>query len=305
MKKMVCMWAVAAVGLAVVTGCAFNPESMPVMDRDSAVYVDQDAPKTLNQAEKRAKVAVVVSPGGYPAYAQVCDAMNSTLSADLSKFAFFEVVDRSSAAALLKEQLATTDDPFATGGLKQVEADFLVVVRLTSLSLSQGNTRLDAQFDFKWISQASQKVIMTKAVAKNSAFGANLATQDAVIQELNRMAGAASEEFAQAITIKYMPPARVLQTRGNCEAARISLGSNYGLRVGYNVRFYEFVDNSALGGKKRDFNDIGRGVVKQVERDSAWVQVADHEKVHVRKGVYVRVLEGKSTGILGDVDIGL
>ena len=108
---------------------------------------------------------------------------------------------------------------------------------------------------------------------------------------LIRAAELAAAEFAQAISSKYAPPARVLQTRGNGEAARINIGRDYGLAEGMEVEFYEIVDNSALGGDKRDASMVALGTVKRVEEKAAWVKVSDFEKVNVRKGVYVRVLE--------------
>ena len=55
--------------------------------------------------------------------------------------------------------------------------------------------------------------------------------------------------------------------------------------------FYEIVDNSDVGGEKRDMNDIGTGEVKRVEAKTSWVAVDNFEQSNVRKGVYVRVLE--------------
>ena len=78
---------------------------------------------------------------------------------------------------------------------------------------------------------------------------------------------------------------------GNGAAARISIGKNYGIGEGTKVCFYEIIDNSDVGGEKRDMNDIGTGEVKRVEEKSAWVAVDNAEQSNVRKGVYVRVLE--------------
>ena len=114
---------------------------------------------------------------------------------------------------------------------------------------------------------------------------------------LRKMAEDAAKQFAHAITLKYMPPVRVTETRGNGAAARIFMGKNYGLEQGNMVCFYEIVDNSALGGKKRDFCDLARGTVEIVEADSAWIKVNDPDKTNVRKGVYVRVLEGQDKDV--------
>ncbi|MBQ9739506.1 MAG: hypothetical protein IJV91_01075, partial [Kiritimatiellae bacterium] len=64
MKKLMVMAGISAI----VAGCAFNPEAMPVGQRDSAVYVDEGAPKTLTTQEEKAKVAVISSVGEYKQY---------------------------------------------------------------------------------------------------------------------------------------------------------------------------------------------------------------------------------------------
>ena len=116
-------------------------------------------------------------------------------------------------------------------------------------------------------------------------------TQADLFVALNRAAEVAAREFCAKIAVKYAPPARVLQTRGNGAVARISIGKNYGVSEGTKVCFFEIIDNSDVGGEKRDQNDIATGTVKRVEAKTAWVEVDNADNVNVRKGVYVRVLE--------------
>lgn len=280
----------ASIGMAAMfAGCAFNPESMPVGQRDSAVYVDEGAPKTLTTKEDRAKVAVISSEGEFKQYKTTADVLDSTLNAKLSGFAFFEIVDRKSQAALIKDALASgaeTDDLPTSG----VEADFVVVAKIASLAVQNNGAGFssDVVFDFKWISKASQKVIMTESIKPPMR---NATSEVDLLNALNRAAGLAAADFCAKIAVKYAPPARVLQTRGNGAAARISIGKNYGVGEGTKVCFYEIIDNSDVGGAKRDMNDIGTGEVKRVEENTAWVAVDNAEQSNVRKGVYVRVLE--------------
>jgi len=305
MKKLMNTAATVVVLGGLVGGCAFAPESMPIGQKDNTVYVDAGAPKSLSKKESRAKVVVVATPGKYKNFAQVAESMDSGLNDNLSKFAFFEMVDRKSGAALLNEKFATADDP-TTVDLKQVEADFMVIARIASLEISQGQPTKHkgkvtpgtfsgkVQFDFRWLSIESQKVIMTKSVGPADLFGGDEAQ---IMSDVSRQAQEAVAEFCRAISSKYTPPARVLMTRGNGEAARISIGTNYGLKEGTQIGFFEIVDNSSVGGDARDRSDIGRGTVKLVDEKSAWVRVHDFEKVNVRKGVYVRVLDEEQKGI--------
>jgi hypothetical protein len=274
---------------AMLAGCAFNPEAMPVGQRDSAVYIDEGAPKTLTTKENRAKVAVISSEGEYKKFKTTADVLDSTLSSKLAAFAFFEIADRKSQAALIKDALASGAevDDLPTSG---VEANFVVVAKIASLAVQNNGAGFssDVVFDFKWISKASQKVIMTESIKPPM----RSATSEVdLVNALNRAAGLAAADFCAKIAVKYAPPARVLQTRGNGAAARISIGKNYGVGEGTKVCFYEIIDNSDVGGAKRDMNDIGTGEVKRVEENSAWVSVDNAEQSNVRKGVYVRVLE--------------
>ena len=284
--------------VAMFAGCAFNPESMPV---DAAVYVDEGAPKTLDTKEEKAKVAVITSVGEFKDYKQVGESLDSSLNAKLSGFSFFEVVDRKSQAALIKDAVASgagMDDIDLSGE----EADFVVVARMASLVARPLTTRngtlytLEVVFDFKWIGKATQRVIMTESF-KPSARTANSPAD--VMVSLNDAAESAVKDFCAKIAAKYAPPARVLETRGNGAAARISLGRNYGVSEHTTVCFYEIVDNSDVGGAKRDMRDIATGKVKRVEEKTAWVQVKNPNVTNVRKGVYVRVL-GMSKGSFKD-----
>ena len=285
MKRLI----VAAGVSAMMAGCAFNPEAMPVGQRDSAVYVDEGAPKTLTTKEERAKVAVISSEGEYKQYKTTADVLDSTLNAKLSGFAFFEIVDRKSQAALIKDALASgaDADELPTVG---VEADFVVVAKIASLAVQNNGAGFssDVVFDFKWISKETQKVIMTESIKPPMRAASS---EVDLVNALNRAAGLAAADFCAKIAVKYAPPARVLQTRGNGAAARISIGKNYGVGEGTKVCFYEIIDNSDVGGEKRDMNDIGTGEVKRVEEKTAWVAVDNAEQTNVRKGVYVRVLE--------------
>ena len=293
-----------------VSGCAFDPYTMArVSPRDTTdMYVDAgaDAPRVPGKTEK-AKVAVWVSLGNYAdkkGYKGVADAMDSGINADLSEFAFFEIVDRKSLFAIVDERVLTSDNPFEANTLSQVEADYIVVARLTLMVVNQ--ISLSARFDFKWLNVKSQRVVMTKSVTPDNkyvlgvhnALMQNDDSNPAVVAALSKMAEDAAKQFAHAITLKYMPPVRVTETRGNGAAARISIGKNYGLKQRNTVCFYEIVDNSALGGKKRDFCDLASGTVEIVEADSAWIKVNDPDKTNVRKGVYVRVLEGQDKDVL-------
>lgn len=279
---------------ALLAGCAFQPESMPVGQKDSMVYVDEGAPEKLSKQESKAKVSVITSLGDYKEYKKVGEALDSCLNAKLAGFSFFTVVDRKSMGALIQDAVAAGADS-AELDVSGLEANFVVVARIASLSVRPTTTQYgtsystDVVYDFKWISKATKRVVMTESIKRSSGHA-----QDAV-SALCNAAESAVKEFCAKIAVKYAPPARVLETRGNGAAARISIGSNYGVTDQTSVCFYEIVDNSDVGGEKRDMKDIASGTVKRVEEKTAWVEVKNPETTNVRKGVYVRVLgEDKS-----------
>lgn len=299
MKKIIVVAGIAAI----FAGCAFNPESMPIGQRDTYVYVDAGAPKTLATEESKAKVAVITSMDEYKDYKQVAESLDSSLNAKLAGFSFFQVVDRTSQAALIKDAVATGAN-IADIDLSAEEANFLVVARITSLSMRPLTTKKkgttysgEVVFEFKWINKSTKRVVMTESIKPPVGIASSQAEQTTVLADA---AEAAVKEFCAKIAVKYAPRARVLETRGNGAAARISLGTNYGLTEGTQVCFYEIVDNSDVGGAKRDMKDIATGKVKRVEANTAWVAVDNAKATSVRKGVYVRVL-GMAKGSLLDV----
>ena len=287
MKKLI-VGSLAAVALA---GCAFNPEGMPLGQKDSLVYVDTGAPASLATQESKVKVSVICSAGNYSDYQNVVDTLDSTLNAKLSKFAFFQVVDRKSAEALLKDAVAAGTDAEDLD-VSGEEADFVVTATIASLAVQSTGTTytFDVVYDFKWISTETKRVIMTESIKPTTRAASSMPD---LFAALNRAAELASSEFCAKIAVKYAPPSRVLQTRGNGAAARISIGKNYGVDEGTRVCFYEIIDNSDVGGEARDMNDIATGEVKHAEENTSWVKVDNPEGTNVRKGVYVRVLEKK------------
>ena len=138
MNKLMKLAPIVAFG-ATIVGCAFNPESMPVGQKDSMVYVDKGAPQTLATKESKAKVAVITSVGEYKEYQRTAESLDSSLNAKLSGFSFFEVVDRKSQSALIKDAVASGSDAEDIP-VSGVEADFVVVARIASLTVQSSGT---------------------------------------------------------------------------------------------------------------------------------------------------------------------
>ena len=317
MKKIVSYRAVAAMGVLLAAGCAApRPETMAIMERDSAIYEDKGG-ALQQKKERKDKVAVVVSQGDYKDYGAVAKTIDSQLTEALSAFAFFQVVERSNLGALQQEKMFTGDDSLDDDLV--VPADYMITAKMNSVKVdrqvsqytpSKADIRMarnlgqpDPQpgqrvtctvslsVDFRFYELATKRVIMTKNISKEYS---GLEESD-VMAKLSLAGQECVKGFSQTVGSRFAPPARVLQTRGNCEVARISIGTNYGLVKGVEVEFYEFVDNSAIiAGATRDKNVIGKGRVLEVDKNSAWVEVFDYDKVHVKRGHYVSVSEDQS-----------
>ncbi len=323
MNKVILNGFVPTLGALLLIGCSSpHPEALSVMDRDKAVYEDAGGGALQQKKERKDKVAVVVSQGDYKEYKSVAQSIEAQLAEAISSFAFFEVVERSNLGALQQEKLFTGDDDIND---VVVPADYMITARLNAVKVDrQSQTPTTAavsmarnlvqtapqaggqvvcavslSVDFRFYELATKRVIMTKNINKTY----EGLEESAVMAKLALAGQECVKGFAQTLGSRFAPPARVIQTRGNCEVARISMGMNYGLVKGVEVDFYEIVDNSAIiAGATRDKNVIGKGRVLEVDKNSAWVEVYDFEKVHVKRGHYVSVCEDQSNRMrLGDV----
>ena len=312
-----------AIGVLVVlfiAGCAApRPETLSVMERDKAIYVDE-AGALVQKKERKDKVAVVVSQGDYKEYQEVAKTIDSQLTESLSAFAFFQIVERSNLGTLQQEKLFMGED--LEDGLV-VPADYMITAKMNAVKVDrheeeititpsrkdirrarkmglpdpQPEVRTSISYsvslsvDFRFYELVKKRVILTKNISK--AYSG--LEQSEIMSKLALAAQECVKGFSHTLGSKYAPPARVVQTRGNCEVARISMGTNYGLVKGVEVEFYEFIDNSAIiAGATRDKNVVGKGRVLEVDKNSAWVEVYDYEKVYVKRGHYVAICEDQS-----------
>ena len=306
MKQVVLKRTVSSLGIILLAGCAApRPEALAVMERDSAIYEDKGA--LQQQKETKEKVAVVVSQGNYKEYGEVAKAIDAQLTEALSAFAFFEVAERSNLSAIQQEKLFGGED---LNDDLVVPADYMITAKMNSVKVDQyvpsatetlsssltssaigPRKRVSLSVDFRFYEMATKRVILTKNVTKEYS---GLEQSD-VMSKLALAGQECVKGFAHTVGSRFAPPARVLQTRGNCEVARISIGTNYGLVKGVEVEFYEFIDNSAIiAGATRDKNVVGKGRVLEVDNTSAWVEVFDYDKVHVKRGHYVSIVEDQS-----------
>ena len=97
----------------------------------------------------------------------------------------------------------------------------------------------------------------------------------------------ASKDAARGLLYEFLmdySPFGVTVTRGEGRFAMIDMGSDFGLRVGAKVEFYTI----ATSGDTKLKTPFAEGKVLKVEKDSAWVEVANYRKVGVKINNLVR-----------------
>ena len=287
-----------------ISGCAFNPASMPVEPRDNVLYEDVGAKGPVK--EQKFRLAIYVSQGDYSKTGDIAKSLDSSLTSALADFAFFQIVDRSSAEAVQQERFFSGEDVNAN---MFKSADVIITAKLNGFNAItesetynyytktiQKNYTVSGSVDFRFFSASNpgearlvKNITKTFTSASPSDFPA-LALKAA--QEC-------AKAFAQELGSRYAPPARVLETRGNCQAAQVSFGSNYGAVPGSKVEFFEYVDRSkVLKGQTRVPQVITTGTVRLSEIDTCWVEVDNYETVQIKQGHYVRLCSDQSKGFL-------
>lgn len=110
-------------------------------------------------------------------------------------------------------------------------------------------------------------------------------------------------KFARVVSARYLPPGRVVETRGGGHCAKISIGINNMLvaegkgRPATRVDFFEYVKHP--GSDRREKMIIAHGKVISSEKNDAWIEVdADwisrttHLATYaVKRGHYVKISE--------------
>lgn len=306
-------------------GCgAPNPATLAIEERDKALYVDEGA--EAKQRDEKLPVAVLVSeqnPKG--AIKALVPEIESQLGNVVNNMAFFQLVERSNTDVLMREKalsaLGQNGEPLSQD-ISPFGADYLIIAKVNSSQsdpVVQTETSTDEKgrketsqtshvtvtvsMDFRFYEIATQKILVSKDIAMKSytfsSSGATFTDQASIDKRMARVVKNAVRSFVIELVSRYAPKGRVIETRGDCFVAKINQGFNYGIVPGVKVEFYEIVDNSAIDPDlKRDESIVGRGTVFQASHRFAWVEVEDHEDVHVKKGDYVKLSSDQSKGFM-------
>ncbi len=291
-------FAVVGVSMACLQGCLSpDPATLVVTERDKAVYVDQGAAKQVK--EEKARVAILVSAEDKAKNGSIAQSLDSQLTAVLSPFAFFQMVERSNLGALNQEAVLASLSSDGDANVDIPQADFLITAKLSAVDSEVRfgdhlSFKSDVTVDFRFYELASKKLILARNIPKSFSYnqpGDRVARSADVVKEC-------AKAFGLELGMKYAPPARVLEVRGNGQVARISMGTNYGVVKGGKIDFFEYSDASdVIAGASREPSVVARGTVLESDDKSAWVEVGDFEKVQVKRGHYVRIRSDQSKGL--------
>lgn len=288
----------------VISGCAFAPHTMPVETRDNAMYEDADATGPIK--EKKFRLAIYVSRGDYAKTGDIAKALDSSLTSAFSDFAFFQIVDRSSSEAVQQEKFFAGEDINDVGFQS---ADVIITAKLN------GFNAITESESYNPFTKKTEKLYNVSGSVDFRFFHANKPTETKLAKNITKSYSSASpadfgavalrtaqecaKAFAQELGCRYAPPARVLETRGNCQAAQVSFGSNYGAVPGSKVEIFEYVDHSAvIAGETRVPQVVTTGTVRLSELKTCWVEVDNYETVQVKRGHYVRLASDQSKGFM-------
>jgi hypothetical protein len=112
------------------------------------------------------------------------------------------------------------------------------------------------------------------------------------------------DKSSDSLSNKTTPaPARVVELRGEKgELAKVSLGQKQGVAKGLQLEFFVFADYSdVVAGATREPSTIAYGLATEVEENFSWIQVAEPEKLIVKRGHYVRISAVQPQGFIDKV----
>jgi curli biogenesis system outer membrane secretion channel CsgG len=293
------------------SGCVSpNPAGLALTERDKQVYLDKGAVER-GKGEK-SRVAVIVSQGNYKEAKEAAEALDGTLTGGISGLAFFQLVERSNLGALAQEELLTSLGDGGNSAPDIPAADYLITAKINTFRIDQaaagimplalpqksGNTAeplfdVAVSVDFRFYQIDGKRVILTKNIEKK------YPGQDKT-SAMSKAAVAAQEcakAFVSDLGARYAPPARVLETRGEGQVARVSMGADSGAAKGVKVEFFEYADQSdIIKGAEREPSIVAHGTVIDADTKSAWVEIENYKKAQVKRGHYVKIRFDQSKG---------
>ena len=245
--------------------------------------------------------------------------MEGALAVNFSNLGWFETVDRKNGVSLAAEAMLAGDE----AAVENIPGAQLVLIAQSHVVYvaKQGWKRTayaskargaQVETDFRLIDIATKTPVIAKKFRSLITDTGKGDVRAAITQVVNLNA----KKFSRIVASRFLPPVKVIQTRGDGRYAQIAMGKNYQatpcikswkwwpykyLPLCYvktedvpatSIEFFTIEKDEVAGGKpKFEQSVFARGSVIQAENKKAWVEVENYENANVFKGHNAKVSE--------------
>ena len=293
-------------GIALLTGCVSAPGTYPTVPGADDIALTAATQKALVQAknEQKFKIAIVPEKAKYTNSFVKKYAINKVVGDQIeslcSGLSMFEIIARQELDILSAEESLKDLNSTRNEVKLPKPVDGLLVYSITSCNIDSkyfreyeyvrsGNSTRRIEKRIKkyggyitlkitLINTKNQEKLFTKTVSGKSKWDEGGESAQLITDAVN----VALSDFIKQFAYDFSSAGFVTQTTGNGRWARISLGTNTGLRFHSKVEFLKKDGNGQL-------RPYAYGEVREPNYDYSWVLVADHENAKVRNNSMVKV----------------
>ncbi len=302
---------IAMVGISVLAGCVSAPGEYPTVagiDDIALTEATQGALKRM-QNEQKFKIAIVPERAEYTnSYVKkygINKVIGDQVESLCSGLSMFDIVARQELDILSAEESLKNLSSVNTEVKLPKAVDGLLVYAITSCNIDaknftdyeyvgSGNSRRRVEKKIKkyggyvnlkitLLSTKTQEKLFTKNVSGRSEWDEGGEHSKLLTDAVD----VALSDFIKQFAYDFAPIGFVTQTTGEGRWARISLGTNSGLRFKSKVEFIKKDSN----GQMRTF---AYGEVREPNYDYSWVLVKNHDTAQVRNNAMVKVAANQS-----------
>lgn len=285
--------------VALVVGCStVDPLKLPVTSRDAETYVSDVPSPALSAKYKIAVKSIAGEERNDKKYdAFMAKSAETSVSRYFANLGWFKPVSGESGIVLDASGFL---DEGKTKLADDVDMMLIVESRLICIgwpywqdrgtTFSENATGVRVTTEFKLINvRTKEPMLVRRYMSKVEAQKGRL--REAISAAVDENA----RGFAKVVSARFLPPVRVLETRGNGRCALIALGHNYMAQPARDdqpatrIDFFYRVKAEDVGGAAYDNRTFARGTVISADKRQAWVEVDNYEDAGVKKGHLARI----------------
>lgn len=294
---------------ALVVGCStVDPLGLPVTSRDAESYVSDVPSPPLSAKYKIAVKSIAGEERNDKKHdAFMAKSAETSVSRYFANLGWFKPVSGESGIVLDASGFLDEDK---TKLAEDVDMMLLVESRLVCIGwpywqdrgtvFSENATGVRVTTEFKLINVRTKEPMLVRRY-----MGKVEAQKGRIRESISAAVDGNARRFAKVVSARFLPPVRVLETRGNGRCALIALGNNYMAEPGKDdqpatrIDFFYKVKAEDAGGAAYDNRTFARGTVISSDKRQAWVEVDNYEEAGVKKGHMARISE---QGIPGEAE---